>query len=283
MPELPEVETIKKQLEKSIAGKTIKSVEIKNAVVLLQSTPPKKPFLRTELNDFKKRILNTRINSITRRAKLIIIKLSNGYDLLIHLGMSGHLLYIGKPINNSNKHNHIIYTFTDKSQLIHNDSRRIGYAEIIQKEKNYVDKKYGPEPLSKNFTLTLFSKILNKKPRAKIKQFLMDQKNIAGIGNLYADEILFFAGVLPTRKNFSLNNKEIKKIYGGITKILNKAIKFRGSSVENYVDANGKAGEYHLQLKVYGRGKLPCLKCKTLISKIKLGGRGTHFCSKCQK
>jgi formamidopyrimidine-DNA glycosylase len=111
----------------------------------------------------------------------------------------------------------------------------------------------------------------------------MDQKNIAGIGNLYADEILFFAGVMPTRKISTLTGKEIEKILAGIKKILKEAIKYRGSSVDNYLDARGKTGEYHLRLKVYGRKGQPCKKCKTKIQKIKLAGRGTHFCPKCQK
>ena len=287
VPELPEVETIKRQLDKSIIEKKIISVEI----IL-----PK--MIKTPLKEFKRVVLGSALKGIKRRAKLLIIELSSGYSLLIHLKMTGQLIFRPAtklssgvvPRSRSeerprrNKHTHLIFHFSDKSKLLYNDLRQFGYIKLIKTIKiGEINKEYGPEPLNNNLTLSMLKGLLAKKPRAKIKQFLMDQKNIAGIGNLYADEILFYAGVRPTRIIKILKEKEIKKIFNGIKKILTEAIKYHGSSVENYVDARGRAGEYHLRLKVYGRANQPCKKCGAKIQKIKLSGRGTHFCAKCQK
>jgi len=294
MPELPEVETIKNQLAEKIIGKKIEKVKI---------FLPK--MVKTPLNAFKRAILNSVINNIQRRAKLIIVDLSCGYSLLIHLKMTGQLITRRKQktanSKQQNKHTHLIFYLNDGNQLLFNDLRQFGYIKLLKtsEAEKLLEKEYGPEPLENNFTIKAFKNILMRKPMGKrksfsknpsfrptgrkIKQFLMDQKNIAGIGNLYADEILFFAGVMPTRKISTLTGKEIEKILAGIKKILKEAIEYRGSSVDNYLDARGKTGKYHLRLKVYGRKSQPCKKCKAKIQKIKLAGRGTHFCPKCQK
>jgi formamidopyrimidine-DNA glycosylase len=292
MPELPEVETIKNQLVEKIIGKKIEKVKI---------FLPK--MVKTPLSIFKGAVLNSVINSIRRRAKLIIIDLSGGHSLLIHLKMTGQLIYEESKILNQElrKHTRVIFDFVNGNRLLFNDLRQFGYIKLLKtnEAEKLFEKEYGPEPLENNFTIKTFKNILMRKPMAKrksfsknpsfrptgrkIKQFLMDQKNIAGIGNLYADEILFFAGVMPARKISTLTDKEIEKILTGIKKILKEAIKYRGSSVDNYLDARGKTGEYHLRLKVYGHKGQPCKKCKNKIQKIKLAGRGTHFCPKCQK
>lgn len=292
MPELPEVETIKRQLAGKIAGKKIREAEI---------FLPK--IVKTPLNKFKRAIFGSVIKNVKRRAKLLIISLANGYSLLIHLKMTGQLIYEKSETKSSesNKYTHVIFNFTDGSRLLFNDLRQFGYIKLFKNNevKKLLDKEYGPEPLKNNFTIETFKNILAKKPRAKrkffskkpsfrptgrkIKQFLMNQKNIAGIGNLYADEILFYADIMPARKISALASNEIKKIFIGIKKILKEAVKYRGSSVDNYLDARGRAGEYHLRLKVYGRKAQPCKKCNGRIQKIKLFGRGTHFCPKCQK
>lgn len=275
MPELPEVETIKNQLGKKLKGKKIKDVKILFAKIV-----------KAPLNDFRRAVLNSKIINIRRRAKLIIIDISNGYSLLIHLKMTGQLIYHPNFRNSScDAHTHLILNFQNNGELFYNDQRKFGYIKLLKtdKIKELLDKEYGPEPLDKRFTLSIFKKLLIKKPRARIKQSLLDQKNIAGIGNIYADEILFFSGIRPARIISTLTENEIKKIFQGIKKILANAIKFRGSSVSNYLDSRGRAGKYHLKLKVYSRHSQPCLKCKTKIQKIKLAGRGTHFCPKCQK
>jgi len=277
MPELPEVETIKNQLNKKIKGKKIIGIKI---------FLPK--IIKAPLKNFRRAVLNSKISKIERRAKLIIISLSNSYSLLIHLKMTGQLIYKNAKIKNneSQKYTHLIFYFKNRGQLIYNDLRQFGYIKLIKTAQaiKLLEKEYGPEPLDKKFLLDIFKKLLARKPgKKKIKQFLMDQKNIAGIGNIYADEILFFAGIMPTRKISTLSADENKKIYKNIKKILANAIKFRGSSVNDYLDSQGRAGEYHLRLKVYSRNSQPCKKCKTKIQKIKINGRGTHFCPKCQK
>jgi formamidopyrimidine-DNA glycosylase len=271
MPELPEVETIKRQLNQKIKGKKIKKVEVRL-----------RKFVKYPLEKFKKITVGAKVRNISRRAKLLIIELSNNYYLVIHLKLTGQLIFNGQPT----KHTHLIYYFTDNSRLIHNDLRQFGFVKVVPK-KELADflkqERFGPEPLSKDFTFELFKELLNKRKNSKIKPLLMDQKFIAGIGNLYADEILFFAKVLPTRKVSTLKPEEIKRIYQEIKRILSLGIKKRGSSVEYYVDAKGKKGGFVPLIKVYQREGQPCDICGTKIKRIKIGTRSAHFCPKCQK
>lgn len=271
MPELPEVETIKRQLNRRIKGKKIKAVEVRL-----------RKFVKYPLKEFKQIVEGAVITNVSRRAKLLIIELSNGYCLITHLKLTGQLILDGQP----SKHTHLIYYFTDNSQLIHNDLRQFGFVKIVPKKEltDFLKKeKFGPEPLSKKFTFNLFKQILEKRKGAKIKPLLMDQSFVAGIGNLYADEILFLAKVLPTRKAKTLKPVEIKGIYQGIKKILPLAIKKHGSSNRDYVDAAGKKGNYASFQKVYQRENQACFKCKTKIERIKMGSRSAHFCPQCQK
>jgi formamidopyrimidine-DNA glycosylase len=271
MPELPEVETIKRQLNKKVKGEKIKSVEVRL---------PK--FIKYPLKKFRELVAGATIINVSRRAKLLIIELNNGYCLVIHLKLTGQLIYQGEP----NKHTHLIYYFTDGRHLIHNDLRQFGFVKIVPKKelaRFLAKEEYGPEPLSEEFTLKLFKKLLAKREKAKIKPLLMDQTWLAGIGNLYSDEILFRAKVLPTRQAGSLKPAEIKRIYQGIKKILSLAISRRGSSADQYVDATGKKGNYFPLVKVYRREGKPCYLCGTEIQSLKIGGRSAHFCPKCQK
>jgi len=271
MPELPEVETIRRQLNKKIKGKKIKTVEVRL-----------RKLVKYPLSRFKKIVEGAKIKDVKRRAKLLIIELSNGYSLVIHLKLSGQLIFKGQP----NKHTHLIYYFADGSYLLHNDLRQFGFVKVIpQKElADFLAKeKFGPEPLTKEFTLRLFQKLLNRRKNAKIKPLLMNQNFIAGIGNLYADEILFFAKVLPTRKVSTLKSEEIRRIYQGIKKILPLAIKRRGASADTYVDTEGEKGSYLPLVKVYRREGQPCYICGTKIKRIKIGARSAYFCPKCQK
>lgn len=271
MPELPEVETIKRQLNRKIKGKKIKTVEVRL---------PR--FVKYPLKKFKQIVAQAKITSISRRAKLLIIELSNEYCLVIHLKLTGQLIFNGQPT----KHTHLIYHFTDNSQLIHNDLIKFGFIKVIPKKELtdfFRKEEFGPEPLTKKFTLELFKKLLSQRKNSKIKPLLMDQKFIAGIGNLYADEILFLARVLPFRKVKTIKPAEIKRIYQGIKKILSLAIKRRGSSVRNYLDIEGKEGKYLPLLKVYQREGQPCFICGSKVKRFKMGGRSAHFCPKCQK
>src|SRR3989338_6317768 len=279
MPELPEVETICRQLSKLVVGKKIKEVEVKLSKII-----------KTSLVSFKCATSEAKIKSVGRRAKLIIFRLDNGWSLLIHLKMTGQLIYqssvISDKLSEKNKHTHVIFNFVDGSRLLFNDLRQFGYIKLIRTDELgefFVKEGTGPEPLAKDFTLAKFEALLVKKPKAKIKQFLMDPKNIAGIGNIYSDEILFFAGVHPLRRNHDLKKKEIKKIFQGIKKILPDAIKLKGTSANNYLDAFGRKGEFLKKLKVYGREGQKCVKCKGNVYRIKINGRSAHFCPLCQK
>ena len=273
MPELPEVEIIKQQLVKKIKGKKIKRAEIKLARMI------NAPVFR-----FERAVSGAEITGIRRRAKLLIINLSNGWSIVVHLKLTGQLIYdghggIGKP--------HIIYTFSGGRQLKHYDFRLFGYEKLIRTgevEKLLEREKFGPEPLQKSFTLEVFKNLLSKKPRAKIKPLLMDQTFIAGVGNVYAQEACFYAKVLPMRAAGTLTGKEMKDIYDGLISILKASIARKGSSVDTYVDVSGEQGGYAPFLKVYGRAGERCARGDGgIIKQIKLAGRGTCFCPKCQK
>ena len=280
MPELPEVETICRQLAKLIVGKKIKKVKVKLPKIV-----------KALLADFRRVTSGAKIKNVNRRAKLIILGLDNGWGLLIHLKMTGQLIYessvISDKLSVENKHTHVVFYFTDGSRLIFNDLRQFGYIKLVETAKLgefFIKEGTGLEPLEKDFILADFEALLAKKPKARIKQFLMDPKNIAGIGNIYSDEILFFARVHPLRRNKDLKKEEIKKIFQGIKKILPEAIKLKGTSANNYLDAFGRKGDFLKKLKVYGREGEQCAgRCAGKVARIKLGGRSAHFCPLCQK
>lgn len=277
MPELPEIQTIVNQLQRKIVGKKIKAIEIKLLKIIKGST----------LKNFMKIVQRSKIESISRRAKILIINLSNNYSLLIHLKLSGQIIYQSKTFNlKVQKHTHIIYCFNDGSFLLHNDTRQFGWVKLIKTlelKKYFQQEKFGPEPLEKNFTLEEFKKQLARRRGGKIKPLLMDQKFVAGIGNIYAQEACFCAKILPTRFVKTLKEKEIKDLFFCLIKILKKAIDCHGSSVDDYLDAYGKKGSFVCYLKVYDRLDKKCFRCSGIIKKNILASRGTYFCPRCQK
>ncbi len=266
------METIRRQLLARIKGKKIKSVEVRLARMV--NLPAK---------EFEKKVVGAAVTDLRRRAKILILNLSNGWSIIVHLKMTGQLIYdgregIGKP--------HIIYTFSDGRQLKHYDFRLFGYAKLVKTdevEKNLAKNKFGPEILDRNLTLRKFNGLLEGKLNAKIKPLLMDQTFIAGVGNIYAQEACFCAEILPTRIVSTLTSAEIKNLYFCLRKILAAAIRRHGTSVDSYVDALGKKGSYVPLLKVYGREGEECFGCKGKVKTIKLAGRGTSFCPSCQK
>lgn len=288
MPELPEVETIVRELNKKIVQKKIKSVEVK---------VPK--MINLPIGRFVKGLIGNRIKKVSRRAKMIIMELEHGGFLLVHLKMTGQLVYRrkngeiaavgGHPIvegvkNLPNKFSHIIFTFVDGSYLFYNDIRKFGWMKLV--DKSHLDRvhgEYGIEPFTKDFTLANFKKVLQKYPQRKIKQLLMDQKIIAGVGNIYADESCFYAKVLPARLAKTLKEKEIKDLFVGISKVMKLSIEKGGTSADTYIRTDGTEGGFMPYLKVYGRGGEKCKVCGTKIEKIKLNGRGTHYCPRCQR
>lgn len=295
MPELPEVETIRRELVSAIKGKTLKD---------FWSNWPKKVFPKPPT--LKNKIVGQKIYEVRRRAKIIIIELTNGLHLTIHLKLTGQLIYKpnlpaskagtkkskliygGHPQpggldNLPNKFTHHIFTFRDGSRLFFNDLRKFGWIRLATKhdiDRLVADS--GVEPFDKNFTLQALRQILKRYPNRPVKQLLLDQTLISGLGNIYADESCFCAGIRPARTAKSLTDQEITALFRCIPKILQLAIDKKGTSFDQYIQLNGQPGGMVPFLKVYGRGKQPCKRCKTLITKTKLNGRGTHFCSHCQ-
>ena len=245
MPELPEIETIRRQLEKKIVGKALDKKTIKY---------------------------------VGRRGKMLAIGFNDKEGLVFHLKLAGQLIFNGIP----GKHTRQVFNFSDGSRLIFNDVRKFGW---VKKTKDIGQmkeiKQLGPDALK--IKEKDFKELLSKRGKAKIKPLLMDQKFAAGIGNIYADEILFAAGINPLRVVKTLTDKEIKNIFYAIKDILQKAIKMGGSSVRDYVKPDGKDGGYQKYHKVYQKTGQACMVCKTPIKRIKLGGRSTHYCPQCQK
>lgn len=285
MPELPEVETLKRQLEKTLKGKIIVKVEV------LQ----KKSFFGNP-----QKIIGLKIKKVERRAKYLIINLNKNLNLLIHLKLTGQLIY--QPLSSKslrivgghpsldwiaklpNKHTRAIINFHDKSRLFFNDMRLFGWMRIISKQALSLQiGKLGVEPLSKNFSEEYLKKIFSKSSRP-IKLILMDQEKISGIGNIYSNEALFAAGINPQKRAKDLKNKEIKKLRYWILKVLKLGIKHGGASEDTYRHLNGSLGNYQKHFLVYQKQGQRCQKChKAIIKKIQIGGRGTFFCPNCQK
>lgn len=269
------METISRQLKKDITGKKIVATEVNF----------KKPIGKLSVADFKKLTEGAEVKDVARRAKLVLIHLSNGQTLIVHLKMTGRLLFVENEVS-PKKHTHVIFNFGDGGKLFFEDWRKFGYVKIVP-TKNLDEffelEKYGPEPLGKNFTIKIFKELLEKKSKKKIKPFLMDQTFIAGVGNIYATESCFCAGISPERLAGKIRDEEVKKLHSCIIKILKSAISKRGSSVDAYVDVEGKKGGYVPFLKVYGRAGEKCFRCGGTIKEIRLGGRSTAYCPKCQK
>lgn len=289
MPELPEVETIKRGLSKRIDGKIITDIEVL--------------WHKSFLGD-KNQIIDTKIVQIERRAKLIRIKLSNNLNLVFHLKLTGQLIHehpVGKeevidfagghPSHDwhaklPNSNTRIIFTFDDKSKLFFNDMRKFGWCKVLTNEEAEAiyKKDYGLEPLDKSFTVEYLLQKGKRIPNRKIKQFLMDQTIAAGMGNIYTDEALFDARIMSTRKIKDISLSEWKKLILSIEKVLNLGIKYGGTTDSDYVNIEGGKGGMQDHLKVYHRTGKPCLDgCGGIVERMVIGGRGTHFCSKCQK
>lgn len=266
MPELPEVETIKRELEKAVLGKKITGVVINNPRVIRQPSADK----------FKDELSGALIKSIVRRAKLLILELSNGKSLAIHLKMTGQLVYPG-----NGKASRVSFCFSDGKTLDFNDRRLFAELRLVDdwRSLKFVQG-LGPEPFE--LDEDKFKEILSSK-KTKIKPLLMDQTFVSGIGNLYAAESLFRAKIHPQRSAASLSDREKETLFKEIKDTLSEAIKYKGSSIDQYVQLTGEQGGYVKYHKVYGREGKPCLVCKTTIKRIALGGRGTYFCPKCQK
>lgn len=293
MPELPEVEIIKSDLKGSIIGKKIEDVNFLWPGILEG----------TKEADFKKAVIGKVITSVERRAKNLNIKLNGkNLNMLFHMKMTGHLILtddswkvdsVGRWIVQEHKESplvdplnqfiRVVFNLSNNKILAFSDLRKFAYIKLLSdKELEKTFNEYGPEPLSSEFTLEYLKRALASKKMA-IKKALIDQKVIAGIGNIYADEILWEACVHPLKKTKDLSKKEISEIHRASLKILKKAIELRGTSTSDFRDTEGKIGKYGEIRNVYRRTGEPCPRDDTQVKRISVGGRGTHFCPTCQK
>jgi len=280
MPELPEIETIKNDLAPKVVGKIITKVTF--------PPDPKIRILRRfhSAQDFIKELKGTKFQFLRRRAKYLIFFLIPSKSLVMHLGMSGQLLLkkTGTPYE---PYTRAVFHFNKGTELRFIDPRKFGEVFLklpsLQSHPLTLDR-LGPEPLEKDFSITCLTRILQKSRRV-IKSLLMDQKSIAGIGNIYSDEILFNAKIHPTRLANTLDEDDIKLLHRSIRKILKDAIDNRGTTAadKRYRDGLGKKGKFQKKLKVYQRRGKPCFSCGTTIKSMRVGGRSASFCPNCQK
>lgn len=276
MPELPEIETISNGLNRLLPGKVIRDISWDWA----RSFPNSPEELAS--------VLHRAIKGVRRRGKAILISLEGEHTLLIHLKMTGQLVY-GAPEADCafpDKTTRVILSFTDGSALYFNDLRKFGRIWIMTAqslEENAFLNTMGPEPLSREFSAKLFQERMSRRSNTFVKAALLDQTVVAGIGNIYCDEALFLAGIMPDRRVGSLSSEEYTRLHRAIRRVLKTAVEMGGSTRRNYLNATGQRGHYLEQAFVYGRTGEPCRKCGQPIQKTRVAGRGSHFCKYCQK
>ena len=289
MPELPEVEVVKRSLTNKLKNLVIKKIKINDYRLRYP----------VKTKDIKS-LIGLKIRKISRRSKYLIFFFKNNVAMLVHLGMSGKLFFVNKKnINHKTsfyydlneekdkKYNRVILTFSDNQKLVYNDVRKFGFIKILKNlelKTNLHLKNLGPEPLSKSLNYKYFKEYIAKKNRT-IKDILMDQKFISGLGNIYANEILFYSKIKPSRKTYTLKDKEVIKIILQTKKILKRAILLGGSSLKDFSSSDGKKGKFQDYFSVYGKKGENCSNknCNSNIIKTSLGNRATFYCSRCQK
>lgn len=284
MPELPEVETIRRQLNEVLPGKVISEIK-----VLREKSFGGNP------NTLKGYV----INKIDRKSKVLEISFNNRREIVIcHLKMTGQLIYLDKNRRISgghptadwvkdlpSKHTRVIWNFIDGSKLYFNDMRVFGWMRIV--DKNVYEKeikKTAPDVVDEEFDFNYLKSLASKSSKA-IKLLILDQDKIGGAGNIYANDALYLSGILPTRKSNTLSDTEIKKLVSALKEVINKGIKYGGASAsdDKYVNASGLGGKYQEHFLVYERQGQKCKKCGSIIKKIRIGGRGTYYCEHCQQ
>jgi formamidopyrimidine-DNA glycosylase len=289
MPELPEVEVVKRALINKARNSIIKAIKINDERLRY----------KIDKNQIKK-IIGLKIEKITRRSKFLLFFLNKGFIMLVHLGMTGKFFFLNRKNKKyktsfyykvdeekDKKYDRVIFSLSKNQKLIYNDIRKFGFIKILRKDnldQNLHLKKLGPEPLNGKFTFNYFkNNILNR--NRTVKETLMDQAFVSGLGNIYANEILFFSKIKPTKKTKDLLDRDIKAIIKFTKKILIKAIKFGGSSIKDFSSENGKKGAFQQYFCVYGKKGEKCSNktCYNDITKIIIANRATFFCSKCQK
>ena len=278
--ELPEVEVMRRDLEKDIVGLRIKEAEVKsskNAMRVIRRHKTRK--------DFTSRLVGHKVTKVERRGKYVLMTLDSGDVLVVHFGMSGQF-HRGTGRVALPPHTQVVFTFQQRGDLRYVDPRTFGEMFVTTgddvgkvKELQHL----AIDPLDQVFTWPTFQYLLAQRG-SKMKQLLMDQKFISGLGNIYSDEVLFQAGIRYDRMSDTLSSQEVRRLYRGIQEVLQEAIKLRGTTLDDeaYVDLFGNPGEYASELKVYGREGLPCRRCRTPIETVKISQRTSYFCPQCQ-
>ncbi|KDN57227.1 DNA-formamidopyrimidine glycosylase [Exiguobacterium sp. AB2] len=274
MPELPEVETVCRRLRPFVSGKTIEAVDVFDAKIIRGHEP----------DQFVEHLLGETILDVERRGKFILFKLTNGY-LVSHLRMEGKFFPHDERVSPV-KHSHVIFTFTDGTTLHYNDVRKFGTMELKTNEELFVTPPLSLlalEPFDPEVTAEALHRRLSRMNVRAIKTALLDQSIFVGLGNIYVDETLFRAGVHPTRPAASLSYAEVETVRQEAIAVLTEAIERGGSTIRSYTNPDGATGTFQETLYVYGQTGNPCQKCGRSIEKMKLGGRGTHYCPHCQQ
>jgi len=274
VPELPEVETVRRTLAGLVRGKTIDAVNVRWTKIIKRPEEPE---------EFARLLAGQTIQSIGRRGKFLLFHLDDCV-MVSHLRMEGKygLHQNDEPLD---KHVHVIFRFTDGSELRYRDVRKFGTMHLFKPGEELTElplRQLGPEPFSGEFTAGYLRERLKKTNRS-VKTALLDQRTVVGLGNIYVDEALFRAGIHPEATANKLTKKQTVLLHEEIVQTLKEAVEAGGSTVRSYINSQGEIGMFQLKLFVYGRKDEPCKKCGSPIEKSVVGGRGTHFCIKCQK
>jgi formamidopyrimidine-DNA glycosylase len=276
MPELPEVETIRQDLDARIAGRVI------TAVSLAPDSGRPVPVLKgIDEAGFREGVVGCRIESVERRGKYLVLRLDSGSMVVVHLRMTGALLH-RPPHAPPDRFLRIVLSLDDGSELRFTDIRKFGGIWLVDDVADAIATALGPEPLSEGFTEALLAEALAGR-KAPVKSIILDQRHIAGIGNIYADEACFAAGLDPRRTGASLTPADVKALHEAVRQVLLFGVESRGASFRDYQDADGKAGNMQMYVKVFRRTGKPCYTCGTAIERTKVGGRSTHYCPQCQR
>lgn len=273
MPELPEVETIRQDLQTFLPGRAIAHAEIAPDAPQLVKWP-------AQPQELCRGLMGQRVESVGRRGKYLILRLSSGLAWIVHLRMTGALLHRSESCANE-PFIRARFRLDDGTWLCFRDVRKFGMMWLVEDAEQVVGK-LGPEPLGNGFSQESIAFAFARRA-APVKAVLLDQEVIAGIGNIYADESLFEAGIHPSRPAVSLSADELGRLRNAIVSTLTRAVGDRGSSFDSYVDAKGEKGSHHLNVRIFRRTGQPCLVCGQAVQRIRLGGRSTHFCPGCQK
>jgi formamidopyrimidine-DNA glycosylase len=271
MPELPEVETIRRDLEPRLRGRTITAVRVApDAVPLIDGASPAA---------FTRRLKGRRIEALSRRGKYLILHLSGGLHLVVHLRMTGALLHRDAAAP-ADRYLRAVLSFDDGTELRFADLRKLGRLRLVAHPDEAVGR-LGPEPLDARFTAAALKRAIERR-RAPIKAVLLDQRVLAGLGNIYTDEALFAARIHPLRRADTLSEAENRRLHRSVRRVLRDALDNRGASFRDYVDGGGREGRHQFHVKVFRRTGQPCYVCGATIERIRLSGRSTHFCPRCQ-